>query len=186
MLYLASRSPRRKRLLKSLKLPFCVVRPFYKEENFSGRPPMRAVRTHALGKARSVVRRIRSGSVLAADTVVCFRGRVIGKPKDRRDAFRILNRLQGRWHTVYTGVAILFLKDGRVRKERVFCQRTRVKLKKMSRAAIAGYFKKVNPLDKAGAYAIQSARANIVDELKGSFSNAVGLPLERLRRGLLL
>ena len=186
MFYLASTSPRRKRLLRGLGLRFLVRAPSYKEESTAG-PPSKVVQTHALGKALSVARRVQNGTVLGADTIVYFQRKVVGKPKDRKDAFRILSALQGRGHTVYTGVALVRVLSGRIAGQTVFSERTRVYLKKMDTAAIRAYFKEINPLDKAGAYAIQSRKtglpagqAGIVRRVRGSFSNAVGLPVEKL------
>jgi septum formation protein len=181
-LFLASVSPRRRRLLTEYKIAFRVIRPLYREANDGTCHPAASVRRHALGKALSVVRKVRKGTILSADTVVYYKGKIIGKPKDRREAVRILSRLEGRTHTVYTGVALLTVRGGRVRKKTVFTEKTRVRLLPMSHAMIVRYFKKINPLDKAGAYAIQSARMNIVAEIKGSFTNAVGLPMEIIRR----
>ena len=184
VIYLASSSPRRRAILKDLGIPFRRVLPAYEETPLPGRRPSRVVRTHALEKARSAARRFLSGVVLGADTVVYCGGQIIGKPADRKAALRTLLRLQGRWHTVYTGVALLWLERGRVVKKRLHVETTRVRLRKMNRAAALAYFRRVHPLDKAGAYAIQSRRAGVVEEIRGSFSNAMGLPVESLREFL--
>ena len=180
MIYLASTSPRRKKILKDLGIRFRVLSTRYHEKDLPGTGPAKLVRTHALGKALSAAHLIIHGKILSADTVVYFKNKIIGKPKNRREAFRILSMLQGRWHEVYTGVAIFEIKNKKIHKRRVFTEKTKVCLRPMNRAAILKYFKRVNPLDKAGAYAIQSRRFGIVVEIKGSFSNAVGLPLEKL------
>ena len=182
MIYLASTSPRRKKLLKEAGIRFRALTPRYAEEKALSSPPEKIVKTHALGKALSVAHRVKDGTILSADTLVCCRGQVLGKPKNLREAARILQGLAGRWHTVYTGVAILRVKKRTVRKKRVFLRKTRIRIRPMSRAAILAYFKKVNPLDKAGAYAIQSPRARIVTGMRGSLTNAVGLPMESLGR----
>jgi len=160
---------------------FRVVSSGYGEGPVAG-GPARVVRTHALAKARDVAARVREGLVLGADTVVHHRGRVLGKPRDRRHAERMLGSLQGDWHTVYTGVALLDVRAGRVVSRRVWAERTRVRLRALDRAAIRRYFRRIDPLDKAGSYAIQSRRVSIVEEVRGSLSNAVGLPVETLAR----
>ncbi len=181
MIYLASTSPRRKTILKSSGIQFCAVKPDYKEEKPAGNlSPSTVVKKHALAKAVSVAKKVREGIVIGADTVVYFRGKIIGKPKDLKEAAGILGELAGRWHLVYTGVALLKISAGVMRKRIVFYEKTRVHLKPMDRKSLRGYFKKIRPLDKAGAYAIQSKRAGIVREIRGSYSNAVGLPVEKL------
>ena len=180
MLYLASTSPRRKKLLRDLKIPFKTIKPEYLENDEIGQKPLSMVRAHALGKALSGAKRVKEGTVLSADTTVFFQGDIIAKPRDHRHAFQILKSLQGKWHTVYTGVAVLSVKNGKVIRRRVFVEKTRILLKKMTFSEIKAYFKKIDPLDKAGAYAIQVKSNNIVEKIQGSFSNAVGLPMERI------
>lgn len=143
--------------------------------------PSRTVKEHALGKARSAAKKISKGIVVGCDTIVYFRKKIIGKPRSLKDAFRILGALQGRRHSVYTGIAVLRVAASRIVREAVFYEKTAVTLKKMSRGDIAGYFRKVHPLDKAGAYAIQSRRCPIVEKVQGSLFNAAGLPIERLK-----
>ncbi len=179
MIYLASRSPRRKAILKSLGLSFRVLVPNYKEKKYTTLSPALLVKRHALAKALSVAGKISSGVVIGADTVVVCRGKIFGKPRDRKAAFGMLTTLQGRPHAVYTGVALVAVFSSRVRKKIVFAEKTRVTLKKMSPKEIADYFTKVNPLDKAGAYAAQSKRHGIVEAVRGSYSNVVGLPVEK-------
>ena len=181
-LYLASISPRRKKILRDLKIPFKTLRPEYCENGEKGQAPISMVRTHALGKALSAVKRVQTGTVLAADTTVFFRGDIIGKPRNYLHAFQILNSLQGKWHRVYTGVAVLFVKKGKIVRKKTFVEKTKILLKKMDSAEIKKYLRRIYPLDKAGAYAIQSKRSSIVEKVQGSFSNAVGLPMERIRK----
>lgn len=92
----------------------------------------------------------------------------------------VLEKLQGRWHFVYTGVALLKMASGRIAKKTVFFEKTKVCLQKLTPGGIKNYFKKVTPLDKAGGYAIQSRRCGIVQEVRGSYSNAIGLPIEKV------
>ena len=182
IIYLASTSPRRKKILKDAGIRFRIVIPGYHEKKLRGAGPRRLVRAHALGKGLAAAKEISEGTVLSADTIVYSDGRIIGKPRDLKHAFRILGSLQGRWHEVYTGVAVLNVRKGKVTGRRVLIEKTRVLLKPLKPEEIAAYFKKIDPLDKAGAYAIQETKNSVVEAVKGSFLNAVGLPLERVRR----
>lgn len=184
MIYLASTSPRRKALLKQAGIPFRALRPRYTEGRRPAAPPDRLVRLHAVRKAASCAGRVTQGTVLAADTVVCLNGAILGKPRTIPAARRMLGRLQGRWHVVYTGVALLTLRRGRLTRRQVFVERTRVRLKPLTAAEITRYFQRVHPLDKAGAYAIQSRHGGIVQEVRGLRSNAIGLPVETLLKKL--
>lgn len=179
MIYLASISPRRKSLLKKAGILYRVLRPRYEEGKHLKVPPARLVQIHAREKARSCAGLISKGVILAADTVVAVKGKIYGKPADRKEAFRMLADLQGRRQGVYTGVAILKVAKRKIVKETVFCEKSVITLKKMSRPEILRYFTKVNPLDKAGACSIQ-ARGGLVVKTEGSFSNAVGLPMEKV------
>ena len=179
-LYLASQSPRRTKLLREAGLSHRIVRAAYKETGGRGLGPAALVRKHARGKALAVLSKVESGLIIAADTLVYFDGKIIGKPRSRREAEKTLLSLQGRWHTVYTAVALVVMKKKSPQKKILFHEKTKVRLKKMDLAGIRRYFRRVDPMDKAGAYAIQSKRNTIVEEVRGSFSNAVGLPMERL------
>ncbi len=184
MIYLASTSPRRKSLLKEAGICFRILKPDYDENpNLKGTPSC-VVQIHAVKKVESCQKKIKSGTILAADTIVYHQGKIIGKPKDMKDAHFILGKLQGRWHLVYTGVAMFWIVSGRLTKKIVFSEKTKVRLKPLTSKGITNYFKKVNPLDKAGAYAIQSSHGGIVEEVKGLFSNAVGLPIELIFKKL--
>jgi len=169
-------------LLREAGIRFRVLRPYYHEKDVPGLRPAALVKRHALEKAKSAQPLVKNGTLLSADTIVYFKGGVIGKPRNIKEAVRILSKLQGRWHAVYTGVALLKLSAGQIIKKKLFSEKTGVFIKKMSPADIYSYFRKISPLDKAGAYAIQSRQSSIVEKLKGSFSNAVGLPIEELKR----
>ena len=181
MLYLASVSPRRAKLLREAGVPFKKLKTDYRERDSSQPRPAGLVKKHALGKALAAARKIKNGKILAADTVVYFRGKIIGKPSGRHDAFKTLSRLAGNWHTVYTGVAFLEVLGRRVLRRRLFCEKTDVLLKRMDPKGIRAYFSRMSPLDKAGSYAIQQSCGGVVERMRGSFSNAVGLPMERLK-----
>lgn len=180
VIYLASTSPRRKALLKRAGIRFRVLRPDYEEGKELKSPPSKIVQIHAAGKAESCAGKIKNGTLLAADTVVSLGRKIFGKPGNRKGARLMLKSLQGRRQFVYTGVAIFKIHKGRIVKRSVFFDKTQVRLKRLSRKGIQNYFKKVNPLDKAGAYSLQARRPGLVQALKGSFSNAVGLPIEKV------
>ena len=182
MLYLASQSPRRRMLLRRLKQPFRVVRSTHRETIRRGTPPSANAMRNAAGKARKARLPAKAdGLVIGADTFLYFRGRVIGKPASMRAAYRLMRELSGRSHWVYTG---LCLRDVRTGRRRESCEKTKVTFKQLSDAAIARIFRRASPLDKAGGYALQADRGELIARIEGSRSNVVGLPLELLRREL--
>ncbi len=183
-IYLASTSPRRLSLLKEAGIAVHKMKPDYEEVDKKHLSTRQLVKNHALGKAASMAGLVSKGVLVAADTLVIFRGKRIGKPKDMKGAFRILSLLQGKTHSVLTGVAVLSIKKGAVQSKIYFAEKTEVTLKPLSPEGIKTYFKRINPLDKAGAYAIQSQRQTIVSHIKGSYTNAVGLPMEKLKKVL--
>ncbi len=183
MIYLASTSPRRKKILGKLGVRYKTIVPAYTEKHGPNVSPASLVKKHAFGKAYSCVAKIKKGVIIGADTLVYCRKKIIGKPRDYRHARQVLTFLQGKWHMVYTGVALIGVEKGAIRKQECFCVRTKVLLKKLTPKQIEDYYRKINPSDKAGAYAIQS-KINIVDRVQGSFSNAVGLPVEKLKSQL--
>jgi len=176
-LILASKSPRRRELLLQAGLSDFVIRPAPGEELAAGdMPPEEAVREIALSKGRQVVQTAESGElVLAADTMVCLDGALLGKPKDGDEAKDMLRRLSGRAHTVYTGIA-LFL-DGR---ESTGVEATDVYFRDLSDQEIAAYVETGEPMDKAGAYGIQGRAAAFVRRIEGDVTNVIGLPLSPL------
>ena len=173
-LILASASPRRRELLASLGLTFEVV-PSDADETLEPIALAEAVAALALRKARAVAAARRGALIIAADTIVVIDGRALGKPADRAEARSMLQTLRGRTHEVMTGVAVLDAASGRHASETVI---SRVTMAPYSDAAIDAYVAGGEPLDKAGAYAIQGAGGALVAGLKGSRSNVVGLPLE--------
>jgi len=176
---LASASPRRELLLREMGLAFAVVRPDDVEEITSGLAPEALALHNAQRKARVVAGQHREALVLGADTIVVLDGVVFGKPRDWMDAQRMLGQLAGRAHDVFTGVCLI--QRG---AETAFYDRTRVWMKALTPPQITDYFLKVNPLDKAGAYAAQEHGDTIIERIEGSFSNVMGLPVERLRTAL--
>jgi septum formation protein len=178
LLILASASPRRASLLKRLELDFQVV-PSDAREIFDVQlSPLELCQLNAHRKARVVAKKHPDALVLGADTLVFLVDEIMGKPADLADARRMLNRLQGRTHQVVTGVSLIHL---RARRERTFAASTDVTFHPLTAEQINVYLSKMNPLDKAGAYAIQEHGDTIVSEISGSFSNVVGLPIEMLK-----
>ena len=149
---LASASPRRQELLKSLGISFKVVPSNLKELQMDGEVPARAAVRLAQAKALAVARRFPKAVVLAADTIVLLGKEVLGKPKSLAEAGRMIEKLSGRTHLVITGFCLIKPDDNRVIKKAVF---TKVKMKRVSRAELKGYLRSGEPLDKAGAYAVQ-------------------------------
>ena len=175
---LASASPRRKELFAELVEEFEIL-PSTAEEVVEGTPtPMELVQKLACLKAREVsLREERVGkAVLGADTVVALDGKVLGKPKDEEDAFRMLSALSGRTHEVCTGVCMRFLKESGEWVELVDSASTKVHFASLTKEEILAYIATGSPMDKAGAYGIQDG--GLVDKIEGSFSNVVGLPVE--------
>lgn len=175
-LILASGSPRRARILRSLGLAF-EVRPADLDESvLPGESPITAVRRLARAKAR-VPRRGRNDCVIAADTLVVLGARVLGKPRDRAEARSMLRDLSGRTHTVATGVAVVW--SGGVATA---IDRTEVRFRRMSEDEIARYVRTGEPLDKAGAYHVEGGGAAFIQTIHGSPSNVAGLSVTTARR----
>jgi nucleoside triphosphate pyrophosphatase len=180
-LILASASPRRAELLRQLELAFKVV-PSEAMEVFDEQlSPLELCQLNAHHKARAVAKKIPDALVLGADTLVFLERETFGKPRDLDEAKQMLAKLQGRTHQVVTGVSLIHL---RTYRERLFAISTDVKFLPLTAEQISDYLSKINPLDKAGAYAIQEHGEMIVSEISGSYSNVVGLPVEQLRAEL--
>ncbi len=176
---LASASPRRRDLFAALGYDFAVQAPRIEEEMLAGETPEKAVLRLAERKALTVARELDAGQiVIAADTVVVAGGTALGKPADREDAARMLSRLSGRTHEVYTGVAVV---DSATRQNLLALERTEVDFHALTPETIESYLDSGEADDKAGAYAIQGAGGRFVADVRGSLSNVIGLPMERLR-----
>ena len=178
-LILASRSPRRRRLLAHLGLPFRVVIPQVEEDiapAAAGRPEELAVAL-ALAKAEAVGREEGEGIVAAADTIVVDGDTILGKPADSSEAAATLRRLRGKTHRVITALAIVDAGSGQQAASHVV---TSVRMRPYSDAEIAAYVARGDPLDKAGAYAIQDEAFHPVASYQGCYCNVVGLPLKAL------
>jgi septum formation protein len=172
MIVLASGSPRRRQLLEMLGIPFRVVPPDVNETRDAAELPEQYVTRLARAKAAAVASREPDAVVLAADTTVVLRGQVFEKPGTPADAERMLRQLQGRQHQVLTAVAVA--RHGRLEHA---LDVTDVTFRSLSDAAIADYVATGEPLDKAGAYAIQGKGAALVEGIRGDFFGVMGLPL---------
>ncbi len=169
---LASGSPRRAEILNSVGWTFEKDVPDIDESELPGESPVDYVQRLARTKAETVAERHANEIVLGADTTVVIAGEVIGKPIDFADAAVMLRKLSGNWHEVLTGIALV---SGR--RSDVGLQRTRVKFAEMSDAEIAFLVEKGDPLDKAGAYAVQAQAALFIEGIEGDYWNVVGLPV---------
>ena len=176
-LVLASGSPRRSEILTSVGWQFTKIVPNIDESEREGERPEDYVQRLAKEKADAVSHRYPGSIVLAADTTVVIDNQIIGKPFDLDDARRMIRMLSGRWHDVLTGVAIS--RDGQID---VDMERTGVKFAKMDDREVEFLARMGDPLDKAGAYAVQAQAALFIEQIKGDYWNVVGLPINLVYR----
>jgi septum formation protein len=175
-LILASASPRRRQLLAQLALPFTVMPANLEERQLANEPPLPYVVRMAESKAAHLAQQYPDAFVLGADTVVVLDNDILGKPADTQEARQMLHRLSGRQHTVITGLALLHQRQQLKRLDTVS---TLVRFRPLLPVDIETYVATGEPLDKAGAYAIQGGAAAFVVSLDGCYTNVVGLPLRR-------
>ena len=182
-IYLASKSPRRRKLIKQLGISFKSFSVDLQEEILDGEHPAQTVRRLALHKSETASLKIRKGIIITADTIVVLDKEIIGKPKDEKDAYKILSKLSGRTHLVFTGFVVKNLTSG---KSIVDYERTKVTFRELTSKEIYDYIKTGSPMDKAGAYGIQDDfGAVFVEKIDGCYYNVVGLPLAKLYRSLM-
>lgn len=196
-LILASASPRRKELLAQIGAEFEII-PATGEEIITSIEPEETVLELSDQKAREVAENIllsdtyfvqrkenaleqkqadKGVVVLGADTVVAFQGQILGKPTGREDAIRMLKMLSGNTHSVFTGVTMIVLDNGKETKSLSFYEETKVTMYPMTEEQIQAYVNTGEPMDKAGAYGIQGKGAIYIEKIAGDYSNVVGLPL---------
>ncbi|MCS6957004.1 MAG: Maf family protein [Aquificaceae bacterium] len=175
LLVLASESKRRVQILKMLGFNFLVI-PSYIEENHMGHPVLTARRL-AFRKAFTVWKDYKFATVLGADTIVVLGNKILGKPRDKEDAKAMLRNLSGKWHKVITGVAILSPK-GKIS----FHDTVWVKFAPLSNKEIEEYVDTEEPMDKAGAYAVQGIGARFIEKISGDFYTVMGLPASKTYR----
>jgi septum formation protein len=177
-LILASASPRRADILKQLGLQFIIRASDLDEEQFGQpMPPTDMVKSLALKKAQQVAESIHEGLVIGADTIVVIEGEILGKPASPAEARAMLSRLNGKEHSVYTGVALVEVPSDR---SVVSFSETKVLFRSLTISEITTYVATGEPLDKAGAYGIQGKGATLVEKINGCYFNVVGLPVAKL------
>lgn len=177
MLILASKSPRRKELLSLITTDFEIKSADADETLPQGITPDRAVIYLSKIKAQPLANS--NDTVIGADTVVAIGNKILGKPKDRNDAFYMLRLLSGKWHSVFTGVTVISPE-----KSKSFFVETKVKFFELSDEEIVRYIDTKEPFDKAGAYGIQGKGSLLVEKIDGDYFNVVGLPVSTLNRVL--
>lgn len=182
-IYLASKSPRRRQLLKLLNIPFKSFSVESDEKVRRNETPQEAVLRIAADKMILARQKVKNGIIITADTIVFLENKVLGKPKDENDAFRMLKKLSGRTHQVFSAYCIHNTMTGKTISEYV---KTDVTFRKLDDEEINDYLLTGSPMDKAGAYGIQDDfGAVFVDRIDGCYYNVVGLPLSRFYHALL-
>lgn len=183
---LASGSPRRRELLEQIGLQFEIL-VSHVEEDAVAKTPEKLVEILSRQKAEAVFAAITTKEellVIAADTVVARKGNVLGKPEDKKAAVKMLEKLSGKAHQVYTGVTLMYRPEGTDDPAKIqrktFHEVTKVRFYPMSSEEIKTYAATGDPLDKAGAYGIQGIFARYVESIEGDYNNVVGLPVGRL------
>lgn len=176
---LASASPRRKEILEKIGLKFTVVKSDFEEYVNPKLKPHELVKKLSLEKARVVFEKHKDSIIISADTIVVCKEKILGKPKNKEDARRMLKFLSGKVHLVITGFTII---DGNnvITKSKA----TKVQMKKISNEEINSYIQTREPFDKAGAYAIQGIAKKFIEKIEGDLFNAIGLPINSLVKEL--
>lgn len=183
-IYLASKSPRRKKLLQQINLKNIHTVEIDLDEKFSSaEKPISIVLRLSKEKLNLALEKIHSGVIITADTIVVVDNKIIGKPKDENDAERILKLLSNRMHIVYTGFCVYnAVKDKLINDY----EKTFVKFRKLKTDEIKDYINSGSPMDKAGAYGIQEDYGAVfVEKINGCYYNVVGLPLQKVYQSLL-
>jgi len=183
---LASTSPRRHELLKTITTDFEIASPKFDEGTVKQKSAKKLVEKLSFGKAQAVFEKAKGDwCVIGSDTVVCLKsGEVLGKPKDQKDAKSMLKKISGTTHYVLTGVCVLYRNED-IEHKISFVEKSKVTFKKLTDLEIETYILTNEPMDKAGAYAMQGLAGKFVKSINGSYSNIVGLPTEQLYEILL-
>lgn len=182
-IYLASKSPRRKKLLKQLNLKFkCVDLHFHEKVN-DGEDPIFLVKRLSIEKLNKALLKIKKGIIITADTIVVIDNHILGKPKNIGDSKRILKKLSGKTHIVYTGYSVYNSENNKVIAD---FEKTLVTFRNLTDSEIDDYISTGSPMDKAGAYGIQDDfGAVFIEKIDGCYYNVVGLPLAKFYHSLL-
>ena len=181
-IYLASSSPRRKKLLQQLNIPFYVLRVAVDEKVKRNESPVQAVKRLSVEKMKKAEKEIINGIIITADTMVVLNKTIIGKPVNRKDAEKILKKLSNETHKVYTGFCIKNTVTGKMITD---FEKTFVTFRKIGDEEIHDYVSTSSPMDKAGAYGIQDDfGAVFVEKINGCYYNVVGLPLTKVYKSI--
>ncbi|MCX6795837.1 MAG: Maf family protein [Candidatus Falkowbacteria bacterium] len=178
---LASTSVRREELFSKLRLPFTIEAPEYEEDMTLKIPPLKLAKLLSCGKAMAVAGKHHEGIVVGADTFVAFNNHLLGKPKSKSEAKKMLNKLSGKRVDILTGLTIIDVASG---KKVSTTDVTKVFIKKLSNSEIDNYIASGEAMGKAGAFAIQGLGAVIIRRIEGDFMGAMGLPLFALAKEL--
>ena len=181
-IYLASSSPRRKKLLQQLNIPFNVLQVNVDEKVKKNEFPVKAVKRLSVEKMKKAEKEITDGIIITADTMVVLNKTIIGKPVNRKDAEKILKKLSNKTHKVYTGFCIKNTVTGKMITD---FEKTFVTFRKIGDEEIHDYVSTSSPMDKAGAYGIQDDfGAVFVEKINGCYYNVVGLPLTKVYKSI--
>ena len=173
---LASKSPRRKKLLEQIGFKFSIIPSNFKESFNSNIPPEALAESLARGKAMKVAQMNKNKIIIGADTVVSLNGNLFGKPRNNQESFKMLKNLSGESHEVITGVSLILLNEN---IDYTFNQITYVTLTNITDEEILSYIKNFNTLDKAGSYGIQDGFSIFVKNINGCYFNVMGFPLSK-------
>ncbi len=176
MIILASKSPRRKELLKILNLKFKVVESDFEEDFSLEYKPLKLIKYFSSGKANAVFQKHQNDLIISADTFIVFNNEIIGKPKNKKDASMMLKKFSGHKLTVMTAFTV----KNKI-KQVTKVVRTKISFRKISDIDIKKYINTKEPLDKAGAFAVQGVGAIFIKKINGDFFNIVGLPISELK-----
>lgn len=179
---LASGSPRRKELLQMLEVPFEVL-VSETEEKITKNEPAEVTKELSYQKAMAVAGQVDEGIIIGADTVVSIAGEILGKPENMEAARKMIQKIQGKSHMVYTGVTVI-AKAGETVSASSFAEGTKVNVAPMTEGEIEKYIATNEPYDKAGAYGIQGLFGKFIEGIEGDYFNVVGLPVHRLYQEL--
>lgn len=181
--YLASKSPRRKKLLKLLNFDIKLVSFSFEEYNNSDLKPYQLVKKLSYEKLAAALKRKRKGIYITADTIVVYKNKVLNKPVDENDAYKMLSFLSNKTHTVYTGFCIFNSVNNKLIND---FEKTDVTFRKLGKDEIWDYIKSGSPMDKAGAYGIQDDYGAVfIKKINGCYYNVVGLPLTKVYQSIL-
>jgi len=178
---LATGSPTRRKIAEKTGLKFEFIPSNYEENMELDLEPEKLVMELAHGKALDVAKNINEGIVIGIDTFIYFNGQIIGKPKDKEDAYKILKALSNKVHLVYTGIAFIDAKEKKVIQD---FDITKVKFRDLDEKEIIQYIESGEPMNKAGAYAIQENGDILIERVEGCYLNIVGFPYDKIIKGL--